>query len=113
VSHRQMYMGIAGLLLAVIGLAPLLYPIYLGQYDAYMASKSAAARPCAPTSARLPRASITTSSPNATPHCWRAAPGRFPRLPSDGYSSPGFWWAGYMAANQRRKPRPPEPNLIS
>jgi hypothetical protein len=30
-----MYLGIAGLLLAVIGLAALLYPIYLDQYDAY------------------------------------------------------------------------------
>ena len=30
-----MYMGIAGLLMAVIGLAALLYPIYLDQYDVY------------------------------------------------------------------------------
>jgi hypothetical protein len=30
-----MYIGIAGLLLAVIGLAALLYPIYLDQYDVY------------------------------------------------------------------------------
>jgi len=30
-----MYMGIAGLLLTVIGLAALLYPIYLDQYDVY------------------------------------------------------------------------------
>jgi hypothetical protein len=30
-----MYIGIVGLLLAVIGLAALLYPIYLDQYDAY------------------------------------------------------------------------------
>jgi hypothetical protein len=35
VSHRQTYLGIAGLLLAVIGLAALLYPIYLDQYDHY------------------------------------------------------------------------------
>lgn len=34
-SHRQIYLGIAGLLLAVIGLAALLYPIYLDQYDVY------------------------------------------------------------------------------
>jgi hypothetical protein len=30
-----MYIGIAGVLLAVIGLAALLYPIYLDQYDVY------------------------------------------------------------------------------
>lgn len=30
-----MYIGIAGLLLAVIGLAALLFPIYLDQYDVY------------------------------------------------------------------------------
>ena len=30
-----MYIGIVGLLLAVIGLAALLYPIYLDQYDIY------------------------------------------------------------------------------
>jgi hypothetical protein len=30
-----MYMGIAGLLLAVIGLAALWYPIYLDRYDVY------------------------------------------------------------------------------
>jgi hypothetical protein len=30
-----MFLGIAGLLLAVIGLAALLYPIYLDQYDVY------------------------------------------------------------------------------
>jgi hypothetical protein len=30
-----MYMGIAGLLLAVVGVAALLYPIYLDQYDVY------------------------------------------------------------------------------
>jgi hypothetical protein len=30
-----MYIGIAGLLLAVIGMAALLYPIYLDQYDVY------------------------------------------------------------------------------
>jgi hypothetical protein len=30
-----MYIGIAGLLLAAIGLAALLYPIYLDQYDVY------------------------------------------------------------------------------
>jgi hypothetical protein len=30
-----MYIGIAGPLLAVIGLAALLYPIYLDQYDVY------------------------------------------------------------------------------
>jgi hypothetical protein len=34
-SHRQMYIGIAGLLLAAIGLAALVYPIYLDQYDVY------------------------------------------------------------------------------
>ena len=34
-SRRQNYLGIAGLLLAVIGLAALLYPVYLGQYDHY------------------------------------------------------------------------------
>ena len=34
-SHRQTYLGVAGLLLAVVGLAALLYPIYLDQYDHY------------------------------------------------------------------------------
>jgi hypothetical protein len=35
VSHRQTHLGIAGLLLAVVGVAALLYPIYLDQYDHY------------------------------------------------------------------------------
>ena len=34
-SHRQTYLGIAGLLLAVVGVAALLYPVYLDQYDHY------------------------------------------------------------------------------
>jgi hypothetical protein len=35
VSRRQNYLGIAGLLIALVGLAALLYPIYLDQYDHY------------------------------------------------------------------------------
>nr|WP_232065353.1 hypothetical protein [Mycobacterium shinjukuense] len=35
VSHRQMYIGIAGLLLALLGLAALYFPVYLDQYDMY------------------------------------------------------------------------------
>ncbi|CAM4151688.1 hypothetical protein MB901379_00619 [Mycobacterium basiliense] len=34
-SRRQRYIGIAGLLLAVIGLAALFFPVYLDQYDVY------------------------------------------------------------------------------
>jgi hypothetical protein len=35
VSNRQVYIGIAGVLLAVIGLAAMLYPIHLDHYDMY------------------------------------------------------------------------------
>jgi hypothetical protein len=35
VSHRQMYVGIVGVLLAAFGLAALLYPIHLDFYDVY------------------------------------------------------------------------------
>ena len=34
-SHRRVYLGIAGLLLAIIGIAALWFPVYLDQYDAY------------------------------------------------------------------------------
>ncbi|CNI87198.1 transmembrane protein [Mycobacterium tuberculosis] len=34
-SRRQTCLGIAGLLLAIIGVAALVYPIYLDQYDHY------------------------------------------------------------------------------
>jgi len=35
VSHRHMFLGIAGLALAVIGLLALWFPVYLDQYDSY------------------------------------------------------------------------------
>ncbi|MCV7076137.1 MULTISPECIES: hypothetical protein [Mycobacterium] len=34
-SRRQMYLGIAGLLLGVVGLFALFFPIYLDEYDSY------------------------------------------------------------------------------
>lgn len=34
-NRRQMFIGITGLLLAVIGLMALWFPVYLDQYDAY------------------------------------------------------------------------------
>lgn len=34
-SNRQMYIGIAGVLLALVGLAAMLYPIHLSAYDMY------------------------------------------------------------------------------
>lgn len=34
-SHRQFYLGIAGVLLVLIGLAALWFPVYLNQYDVY------------------------------------------------------------------------------
>ncbi|OSC42683.1 hypothetical protein [Mycobacterium decipiens] len=34
-SHRQMFIGVAGVLLGVIGLMALWFPVYLDLYDAY------------------------------------------------------------------------------
>lgn len=34
-SHRHMFLGVAGLALAVIGLLALWFPVYLDQYDSY------------------------------------------------------------------------------
>lgn len=34
-THRKMYLGIAGLFLAVVGLMALSFPVHLDQYDAY------------------------------------------------------------------------------
>ncbi|GFG63508.1 hypothetical protein MKUB_09980 [Mycobacterium kubicae] len=35
VSRRQIYIGVAGLVLLVIGVAGLWYPVYLNQFDMY------------------------------------------------------------------------------
>lgn len=35
VSHRQLFIGAAGLILGVIGLAALWFPVYLDQFDHY------------------------------------------------------------------------------
>ncbi|OBK15042.1 hypothetical protein [Mycobacterium asiaticum] len=34
-THRQIYIGIAGLVLALIGAGALLFPVYLDQFDIY------------------------------------------------------------------------------
>ncbi|HTQ16882.1 hypothetical protein [Mycobacterium sp.] len=34
-SHRQVYIGVVGVLLAAFGLAAMFYPIHLGLYDTY------------------------------------------------------------------------------
>lgn len=93
-NRRQMFIGITGLLLAVIGLMALWFPVYLDQYDAYGIKVTCGSGWRSNLTQALYATATTTLRPWSrvvTPHYSYVAPGRSRPLPWGGCWSPGFW----------------------